>query len=244
LFLALQTSAVRYTSQIGLEAIPALTSFLCVAAYVRWLKSRQKGQAPGPDGWLVLSAVMLGMTAASKYVYCLAGLTVLVHLTWLGQREGWPLRRLGQVLLVWGGLAVVVFFACDPYLWPRPVPRLAASVGYHFDFAGSRHVEGSGLPVWQPLIYLSQAAGNPDWYLVVPDLVILLLAVAGVGRLWQKEPVYGLWLVISLLFLLAWSAKWPQYVMLSLVPYCLAAGEGIRTLWDVGTALGKRGQEE
>jgi hypothetical protein len=233
--LAVQTSAVRYTSQVVLEAFPALTSFLCIWAYGKWSrKPRQEKITLQNEGWLVLSAVMLGLTAASKYMYCVAGLAVLLHLVWHGRRQSWPIKRLCGLILAWGGLALLVFFVSDPYLWPRPLSRLLESVQYHFAFASSEHVARYQYPFWQPLIYLSRTAGQASWYWLALDLPILLLAVLGLRRMWQEEPLYGLWLGVALIFLLVWRSKWPQYVMILIVPWCLAAGLGLRTLWDWG----------
>ncbi len=113
LLLALHTSAVRYSSQIGLEAMPALTAFLCVLAYEQWIKGQREGLDKKSWGWLVLSSIMLGVTASSKYVYCLAGLAIGIHLAWLGWQKNWQFPRVMQVLLLWGGLAVLVFLASD-----------------------------------------------------------------------------------------------------------------------------------
>ena len=66
LALATHTFTIKYVSQIMLEALPALTSFSMVLAYLQFKKNRK-------TGWLVTSAVLLGLTAASKYLYCIIG---------------------------------------------------------------------------------------------------------------------------------------------------------------------------
>ncbi|MGE5378254.1 MAG: carbohydrate ABC transporter permease, partial [Bacteroidota bacterium] len=57
-----------------------------------------------------------------------------------------------------------------------------------------------------------------------------LLGLIGVGRLWQREPVYVLWLGIALAFLLVWPTKWPQYILILTAPLSLSAAEGVQTL--------------
>src|SRR5512135_2012734 len=73
LLLAVHTWTIKYTSQVMLEALPALTSLLVVVFY---LKSKRKFNI-----WSLLSAIMLGLTAASKYPYTMVGVAVLIH--WL-----------------------------------------------------------------------------------------------------------------------------------------------------------------
>ena len=66
--LAVHTFTIKYTSQVMLEALPTLTSLLAVWAYGR--SQGRKG------GWLLLSAVSLGFTVASKYLYAVAGIAI------------------------------------------------------------------------------------------------------------------------------------------------------------------------
>ena len=83
LFLAVNSLAVKYTSEIYLEALPMLTSLLAVIAYGIYYRSAKDPAANKKKIflWLALSGVFLGITAASKYVYCIAGLAILLH--WL-----------------------------------------------------------------------------------------------------------------------------------------------------------------
>src|SRR5512136_1425914 len=82
LLLAEHTWTIKYTSQVMLEALPALTSLLVVVFY---LKSKGKF-----NKWALLSAIMLGLTAASKYPYTMVGVAVLIHWLW----DSWPGREL------------------------------------------------------------------------------------------------------------------------------------------------------
>ncbi len=118
LFLAVHSYTVKYTAQIYLEALPMLTSTIAVFAYLR-----ARGKA---NGWLWLSGAALGLTAAGKYIYCVAGVAIAIDMLWRGLTE----RRLGKqaaVLLGWGGLALLVFYVANPYLWPNPATRLSTA---------------------------------------------------------------------------------------------------------------------
>ncbi len=81
LFLGIDTLSVKYTSEVYLEALPLLTSLLCALAYSRWYAraSEPRASARSPLYLLILSGVFLGMTAASKYVYCVVGLAIVIH---------------------------------------------------------------------------------------------------------------------------------------------------------------------
>ena len=81
LFLAANTWTIKYTSQIMLEPLPTLTSMLAVLFYFRAKRNPVSGRNGFPS-WLVLSAVALGLTAASKYTYCIVGLAILADSIW------------------------------------------------------------------------------------------------------------------------------------------------------------------
>jgi arabinogalactan oligomer/maltooligosaccharide transport system permease protein len=235
LLLAMHTWTIKYTSQVMLEALPALTSLLVVVFY---LKSKGRFNV-----WSLLSASMLGLTAASKYPYTLVGVAVLVHWLW----ESWPgrsddatrssapaLQRL-RPLLAWGGIALIVFFLADPYLWPDPINRLRDSLGYHGRYATTAaEVAEANFPIWQPLVWLAQSVPwHPGVFAVPLDAIVLLFAVLGLKRLWRKYRVFALWLIILLVFLLFWPTKWPQYILMLTAPLALSAVEGLRlVIWE------------
>lgn len=232
---AVNSYHVKYTSQVMLESLPSLTSVLCVLAYLAWTRG---GKRRGL--WLGLSAAALGMTAASKYLYCIAGLAVLADALAraIGQARGQPWRdalrgmaRALSPLLGWGALASLVFIAADPYLWPDPAGRLADSILYHGAYSSGAEVQNANYPAWQPFVWLSgSVAWDRSAYLLSLDLVITLLALAGLGRLWRRQRVYAWWLLIGLGFLLVWNTKWPQYILLVTAPMAVAAAEGLRSV--------------
>ena len=241
LVLALHTWTIKYTSQVMLEALPALTSLLVVVFY---LKSKGKF-----NFWSLLSAIMLGLTTASKYPYTMVGVAVLMHWLW----DSWPGRELRpgrsdednrsdasavqwlRPILAWGSIAVIVFFLADPYLWPDPINRLRDSLGYHGRYATTAaEVQEANFPIWQPLVWLAQSVPwHPGVFAVSLDAIILLFAIVGLKRLWQKYRVFALWLIIMLVFLLFWPTKWPQYILMLTAPLALSAVEGFRAvIWE------------
>jgi ABC-type sugar transport system permease subunit len=252
LFLAIHTFTIKYTSQVMLEGLPALTSLLAVLVYVKWKKTARR--AGRSFGWLAFSALFLGLTAAGKYLYALVGFAILVDLLWLRRDDSQPEAQISGVvlkpsirtILLWGGLALACFFLADPYLWPNPFGRLSESLLFHTTYAtGAQEVQRSGYPFWQPLVTLmTSVPWHPGVFVLSLDTLISLLAITGIKRLWQRERVYGLWIVIALIFLLLWPTKWPQYILVLTAPLALAAADGLQVLVvdPIRRALARRGK--
>lgn len=232
--LAINTFTIKYTSQIYLEALPGLTSLLAVVAYSRW-RARVRF---GYDFRLFLSAVFLGLSAASKYPYALVGLAVLVHWMWVT-----PLRdrvnRSGLVKdwrlpVLWVLTSICIFLLADPYLWPDPLNRLVDSLLYWPQFASGSHVQSAGYPFWQPMVWLLQSVPwHPGVFIFAIDGLVAVLALAGIPRLWRKNSVFAVWLVFDLGLLFLWPTKWAQYILVLTAPLALAAAEGFQGLiWE------------
>jgi ABC-type sugar transport system permease subunit len=248
LFLALHTFTIKYTSQVMLEALPVLTGLLSVMAYTVAARRRALGQRAA--FWLALSAVLLGLTAAAKYMYAVAGVAIVID--WLLSSrppsawsrgfsrsvgdQGYPMDRPKPPpqpvrVAAWLLLAAATFLLAYPYLWPDPINRLWASVAFHGGYATGEHVRQAGLPIWQPLSWLFQSV---PWhfeqrvFVIYLDLGIALLAIGGLKRLWQRQRVFALWLIAGLAFLFLWPTKWPQYILMVTAPVSLAAAHGFR----------------
>ncbi len=226
LLLAIHSFTIKYTSLVMLEALPAFTSLAAVAAYQRFQPTQQRG-------WWIASAVLLGLSAAGKYMYAVAGVAILID--WLLLLRPAPSELLSRArpVLSWGVLSLVVFFAANPYFWPDPLWRLEFSLFYHMAYSAPANV--GGYPVWQPFAWLATSAAGP--FLLRLDPWISLLALVGLDRLWRKQRVYVLWLGLGLLFLLVWTTKWPHYILILTAPLCLAAAEGLQRLLGPPRAL-------
>ena len=228
LLLAFHTFTIKYVSQVMLEALPALTSLITVMAYIRYKKRRDK------IGWLIVSSVFLGITVASKYIYGLVAIAILID-WFLASRENDEIKSFIGNALLWGVLGIIVFFAFDPYLWADPVERLKESIFYHAGYStGASEVERANYPTWQPLVWLSftPAYWHEDVFVIAPDALIFVLSLFGLSRLWKKERLYVIWLGVAVLFLLVWPTKWPQYILVLTAPLSLAAAETIGAGWE------------
>lgn len=238
-FLAAHTWTVKYTSQIMLEPLPALTSLVTALCYIRWKRSWMGEQSAKANGWLWLSALFLGITAASKYTYCVVGLAILGDWLW----DVWAARRSGAaenpwrnlaLILAWGAASVALFVVFDPRMWHDPLGRLGQSLLYHGNYATSDYVRRAGFPTWQPLVWLAgPVLWHPGAFFLPLDFYTFLLAIFGLRRAWQKQRVIALWLVMALVVLLLWPTKWPQYILILTAPLCLAAAEGFQiAIWE------------
>ncbi len=228
LFLAVHTFTIKYTSQVMLEAFPSFTSLAAVICYIKY--KRNLSPVKSVTGWLILSAIFLGLTAASKYLYCVVGFAILVD--WLlSKKKDIGIRRFISLASLWLVISIVVFIIADPYLWPAPFERLKESILFHTAYSQSAHVQETGWPFWQPMIWLTESVPwHPGVFVIAVDLLISILAVIGIHRLWKKERVYCFWLGIAIIFLLIWPTKWPQYILILTAPLSLAAAEGAYSL--------------
>lgn len=219
-FLAIHTYTIKYTSQVMLEALPMLTSALTVLFY---LHSKRKANM-----WLWLSAIALGLTASGKYMYCIVGVAVLIDWLLAFRRESSFKWRNVLLPVFWGLVAVGIFFATNPYLWHSPLQRLSESLLYHGGYAQSDAVRQAGFPLWQPFVWMATSVPwHPGVFVVGVDILLFIFGLLGLSSLKNRYPVFFLWLGIGVLFLLVWPTKWPQYILLLMVPFSLSAGIGL-----------------
>ncbi len=255
-FLGIHSFAVKYTSVAYLESIPMLTSLLSIWSFQAWSQRSARRKLRRDWAWLALSSLFLGLSVASKYIYAAVGIAIVgytlfgIFSPWRGNSpaevkeaaQGSKRARIARRLLPllgWGILAVVVFFAADIYLWHDPLHRLQQSLAFNLSYSQNAYVQSMNYPFWQPFAWLARPVTQQDVWaiphlpgdiLVSLDTWIGLLALVGLPRLVLKRRLFAWWLVVGVAFLLLWSTKWPQYMMLILAPLCLSAAEGVVTL--------------
>ena len=221
-FLAVNTLAVKYTSQVYLEAVPHAMTIAAVLAFLRVDKGKQ-------NRWLWLSAFALGVAAASKYSYIPVILIVLAYIAILEKKTpiGW--------LVAYGTLAVLTFFALDVHLWRDPFHRIVESLTYHVQYSQGAHVQEVGYPWYQPFIWIftsSPASWHPNVFFYYGfDGIFAALAAFGLKREWKERRWLVVWLMAGIIFLLCWPTKWPQYALTVTPAICIMAAETARRLW-------------
>ncbi len=233
--IAIQNTAIHYTSTIYLEAFPALMSTCAVLCYIAWRKkydpSLAKKTIEKNDLWFLASAVFFAWAIAGKYVFGIAGIAIGLDYIWLHLKHRQYLITVINKLVIWAFLIVVVFFISNPILWPKPLDRFLYSIQYHINYSQSEAVSKYNYPFWQPFVWLvSQNKRYHNAFIFNPDVIILILAFLGLPIIFKKYRVMAIWLVMTLAFLLIWDTKWPQYIMMLVTPLCLSAGLALQEI--------------
>jgi hypothetical protein len=222
LLLAVESYHAKYTSQAYLEAIPGLLFVLALLLFERGTRAADGSPRLPADLRLVAAAfALLGVAAAGKYPYGAVGLLALAPLT----IAAIPRRPL--VWLALAGASLLAFISFDPYLWPDPIGRLTDTIGFHFAYGQSEKVTSAGLPWYQQIVALLVAQPT-RWHPGVFPLgqvtvAILPLALIGAPIAARRRPVWAFTALVGLAFLLVWPTKWPQYLLLVLVPLAIVA---------------------
>jgi ligand-binding sensor domain-containing protein len=212
--LAIHTMTAKYTAQIYLEAVPA---FAITAAFLAYDRARKRGD--GETGaWFWLSAAMLGLTAASKYTYAAVGFAMVPFIVWQQRCKPWNIA-------LYGALALAVFLALNPILWPAPVERLLYSLRYHQSYTESVEVARYDYGWWQPLAWMSGAGSwHPGVFWFPFDILIFLASLVGLWFLRRQNNLFTAWYVTGWLILFLWPTKWPQYTLIVTPALCLSLG--------------------
>jgi len=236
LLLAVHTFAVKYSSVIYLEAVPLLASLGALLAAKKAFNEDPKGRSRPLVGWLILSALLVGITIASKYIYGVValGIVLAVLLT--------HIRRCPKILLWlagWGLACLLFFILFNPILWISPISRLSESIQFSVIYSNNDPVVlQKAYPVWQPVYWLMLSIPHhsqklqpfflrPGDYFILADTLIFMLAVLGLPSLVRRDIFMACWLVAGLFFLFLWRTKWPQYVMVIMPPFCMSAAHGL-----------------
>lgn len=248
LALAVDSIAVKYTSVVYLEAMPIFLSLVSVflfAEATKWI--RVKETISLKDHWkesllLLVSAICLGTAAACKYQYGIVGFAMLVfYVFWIIRYQPKEAKRYG-ILVGFFVMALAAFVLTDPYLYSNPIKNLSHSLAFSLDYKNGATVADAGYPFYQPLVWLSHSVqafvnrevqpmpSRGNEFLFRLDTLIFIFAIIGLPKLFKDHPLYFLWLILGLLFLLAWNTKWPQYAMLVIVPLCLSSSQGIASI--------------
>ncbi len=205
LLLALDSYHVKYTSQAYLEAVPGLFAVLAVLAFER---ARKRPDRLLP---LALSGALLPFLVAHAR----------------GSLRGWAAFVLP---------ALGLFLLAHPALWPHPVGNLWESLTFHWRYSQSPHVVRSALPWYQPLFHLTHATPtqwHPGVFATGATVWVLPpLALLGWPATLRRRPVWAVWALVAVGFLLVWPTKWAQYLLLALPPLAVCAGMGASALGE------------
>ncbi len=223
-FAAIQTSEIKFSSLTYLEALPGFASAIAVIAFEKFRRTDQRL-------WLCISAIAVGITGASKFIYLTAAMAIVVFLFW-------EQRHKPRNTLLYLGLAGASFVLFDPYIWYDPIGRMLGMLSFHLSSPQDPFVLSYNRPVWYGLFSLSRRVfvifdhlhESPPIFLIELDGVIYFLGLLGLPSLWRRSRLYVAWLAFGAVFLLIWGAKWDQYSLIIATPLLLSAGWGVLDL--------------
>jgi hypothetical protein len=86
-------------------------------------------------------------------------------------------------------------------------------------------VEQIGYPWYQPFVWVAfSVPWHPEVFFYNGfDGLIFWLAMGGAWRRWRERPWVLVWIATSMIALLLWPTKWPQYALVVVPALCLAA---------------------
>lgn len=226
LLLAVHTFTTKYTSQVMLDGFASLMSTLTGVTY--YFSRKKTGRAR--NILLALSAVFLGLSASSKYLHSAVGFAILID-WFLTARQTSEVKKYFRTALLWGILALVAFFAFNPFYWSDPIGRIQTTLQAVRATTTNENVVRAGYPLWQQLMWLSASVPynwHPTAFLVRLDGLIFIFALFGIRNTWKKERFIAIWLFVGIFLLLIWRTRWPQYTLVATAPLSLVAAEGIK----------------
>lgn len=215
---ALHSMTLKYTSQAYLEAVPLFAMVFSVYAL---LKSQKEGK-----GWFYLSAISLGVIAASKYPYVF--IIIILGFIWFQFSQKNKLDLIKFVMI-----AVVTFIILNPSLWLEPVNRLISSIGFHPEYSQSFRVQSYAYPWFQPLIFISTSVQwHPQvFFFFSTDEIVFYLTIFGLWFEIKDKSYTAVWFILGLSILMIWPTKWPQYTLLLSPVLAIIAGKTIDRAW-------------
>ena len=156
-FFMIHSLAEEFGAQARLEAMPMLFSFLSIWFFSQFLKGTELRQKKGNLKWLILSALFLGMTAASKIIYCVIAFAILAAAIESGVRQRNIWKELFGSLVLFGIIAIGSFFIFNPSVWYDPIGRISMMIGFHENY----QVKASDIyPWWQPIAWVSRSVAH------------------------------------------------------------------------------------
>lgn len=218
-FLTLHSMTLKYTSQAYLEALSLFAMIFCVYSFLR---SENHGKR-----WFYLSAISLGVIAASKYPY----LFIFVVLGYLWFK--FPEKKISDALK-YIFVSGITFFVLNPSIWADTVNRLLASLIFHGLYSQSTQVESFAYPWYQPLIYISTSVQwHPQvFFFFTSDEFIFYVTIFGLYFEIKEKKWTAIWFFVGLILLLVWPTKWPQYTLILSPVLAIIAGKTIQRGWS------------
>jgi len=193
-------------------------------------------------GLLLFSGTMAGLAFLSKSPsVVLAPFLALVDFAYRFRERRWGgVKPVVRDLLVWGGVAVLVFFALWPSMWVNPVGTVKGVMDKALGYAGAPHERGNFFlgrptpdpgPLFYPVAFLFRTT----------PVTLFGLALLVWGMLTRNSPsairkrwlyVLGGFAVFYLIFMTSGAKKFDRYILPSLLIADVMAGVALgKVLW-------------
>ncbi|PIN93983.1 hypothetical protein COU54_00720 [Candidatus Pacearchaeota archaeon CG10_big_fil_rev_8_21_14_0_10_31_24] len=216
---AIQTISIKYTSEMMLEAIPLLA---CLLSIYFILKSKLS-----LDKCSIISAISLGLVFGSKISY----FPILIPIIFILLKEKkYSLKN----FIIYGIIAILTMLLLNVSWWNHPVTEISNTIHYHINYSVGEYVQRVGFPWYQPLKWISHPKiDNQNVFPIYLDTLIFILAIIGLKKEYIKRKWSIVWLFSSVIILLIWPTKWPQYSLIAIPPLCLTASSGISQIFSI-----------
>ncbi len=217
--LAMDSMTIKYTSEVYLEAFPLFMMILAVYSLKKALVSPERSR------WFWISALAFGVMISGKYIYGLVALPL--GLIFIQQKKAsW------QNFFLYALTGLLAFWILDPYLWVDPLNRLLNSLFFHVQYTQGSNVLLANYPWYQALNWITMSVPwHPDvFFFPTLDVVTTLLAMVGLWSELKTRPWVVAWALFTLVVLLVWPTRWPQYTLVLKPALCLAAATGLMLL--------------
>lgn len=194
--------------------------------------------------WVVLSAIATGLALAvrilSAEVWLIIGAAYLPAI-WANRQQGWSACRPYKPFLVHIPLALLIFLALWPWLWPDPVGRLSEHIAF------ARHVSRGLRVLYNGQIW--QSGETLPWhytaviFLYTTPIVVLIGGLVGgltaVKRSLKQADAAAL-MLITLLVISLGRSSWPdipqydgsRHMMDGIVAFTALFGLGLQAVWQ------------
>ncbi len=250
LWIAWDPFAVALSRQLHPDGLVSVLTFLALLTFLAWLYApRHNPGAPRSWGWLVASALLMGLAWLTKtpaiFLAPAGGLLIAIELRRRDTPAGsW--KRLLVAYVLWGALATLTFVALWPAMWVDPIGTLVRMAGEMGEYV-ERHTNINyfwGAPVDDPGLLFYPVA----WLFRTTPAVLLGLGAAAWLARTRHAPLHAAparrtalaLLIFALLFTLGMSLgakKFDRYILPAFLALDVVAALG----WaGVGLALAAR----
>ena len=226
LFFALSSWQIKYGVVTYLESVPSLLVTAAMLMLARWWRTTSN-QSLTRQHWIQIGVIggLVGMAAAAKYPYAIIAAPVMLGF----MLTRWKQVRWRDVMLACATI-MLGFYVFNPFMWQHPLGYIQQTVQFHLRYRQNALVQSQNFTPWYNLALLFKPMPYDPFFpfslfnQLKIEGVLTMLGFVGLPFLWRRSPPLGAWLMVAILFLLAWGTKWAHYTALVIPPLALSGG--------------------